>query len=86
KQAIDKRFTQAAVEYIKSILEKALKIVIDKNLGHFPNFSELKLKDSTCFQLPEDMPKKYPGCGGNLRENYRNHYCFRKPWPKNMEY
>ncbi|MBI9039125.1 MAG: hypothetical protein JEY97_13405, partial [Bacteroidales bacterium] len=25
KQAIDKRFTQAAVEYIKSILEKALK-------------------------------------------------------------
>ena len=69
KQAIDDRFTQAAVDFIKSILEQALKIMIYeqefKDLGILQHFTQLKIKDSTCFQLPENMAEKYAGSGGS---------------------
>nr|NQU91544.1 IS4 family transposase [Bacteroidota bacterium] len=69
KQGINDRFTQAAINFIKGIVEKAIKIVIaadtGDDLGCFPQFTQLKLKDSTSFQLPEDMAEKYPGSGGN---------------------
>jgi len=69
KQGIDERFTQAAVNFVKSILEKAIKIIIDDDvyadLGHFAKFTQVKIKDSTSFQLPSDMAEKYPGSGGS---------------------
>lgn len=69
KQAIDDRFTQAAVDFIKSILEQALKIMIYdqefKDLDILQHFTQLKIKDLTCFQLPENMAEKYAGSGGS---------------------
>jgi len=69
KQGIDERFNQAAVNFVKSILEKAIKIIIDDDgyadLGHFAQFTQVKIKDSTSFQLPPDMAEKYPGSGGS---------------------
>ncbi|MCX6720194.1 MAG: transposase [Candidatus Staskawiczbacteria bacterium] len=69
KQGIDERFTQASVNFIKSILEKAIKIIIAEDaiedLGHFAQFTQVKIKDSTSFQLPPDMAEKYPGSGGS---------------------
>ncbi len=69
KQAIDDRFTQAAVDFIKGILEQAIKIMIYdqefKDLGILQHFTQLKIKDSTCFQLPENMAEKYAGSGGS---------------------
>ncbi len=69
KQGIDERFTQAAVNFVKSILEKAIKIIIAEDaiddFGHFAQFTQVKIKDSTSFQLPSDMAEKYPGSGGS---------------------
>lgn len=53
KQAIDERFTQTAVGFIKEIPGQAIQIVINadefKNLGLFPEFTRLKLKALTSF-------------------------------------
>jgi hypothetical protein len=48
--------------------------LIEKFLGDFyinapgieflKSFPEVRIKDSTCFQLPEEMADKYPGSGG----------------------
>jgi hypothetical protein len=66
KQGVNYRFSEAAVVFIKCILEKALKIVIEDEtkLEFLKHFKRVKIKDSTAFQLPEDMAEKYPGSGG----------------------
>jgi predicted nucleic acid-binding Zn finger protein len=62
---------------ISVLLKKQLfffKKLIEKFLGDFyinapgieflKSFPEVRIKDSTCFQLPEEMADKYPGSGG----------------------
>lgn len=66
KQGVDNRFTGAAVEFIKTIMQKAMKMMVDEKteLEFLKNFKRVRVKDSTAFQLPEDMAEKYPGSGG----------------------
>jgi hypothetical protein len=66
KQGIDNKFTGAAVEFIKAIMQKAMKVIVDKEtkLDFLGNFKRVRIKDSTAFQLPEDMKERYPGSGG----------------------
>lgn len=66
KQAIDERFTEGAVIFLKAVLESTLKmsIHIDKKLD-FTKYTKVRIKDSTSFQLPENMAVKYKGSGGS---------------------
>ena len=66
KQAVDLRFTTEAVDFFKRLTEEAL---IDLCAGEhcydfLKRFDEVRIKDSTCFQLPMEMAAKYPGSGG----------------------
>jgi len=66
KQSIDERFTNLSVGFFKKVLEKALKIVIkeDHQIDFLP-YDKVRIKDSTSFQLPENMVEKYKGSGGS---------------------
>lgn len=67
KQALDQRFNGFAVSFLKRLLEKFL----EDQLKELPaiisvrNFPSIKIKDSTCFQLPEHLAEIYPGSGGS---------------------
>jgi len=66
KQAVNEHFNQKSVEFMKRVLEKALKKIWLSN--PYPDFidafPEVRIKDSTSFQLPEEFAKRYPGSGG----------------------
>ena len=66
KQAIDERFTNRAVDFFNSILEKALNLSLNLDIKiDFTKYDKVRIKDSTSFQLPENMKDKYPGSGGS---------------------
>lgn len=66
KQSIDERFNENAVKFLKSIMEEAIKISINPNNKiDFTKYGKVKIKDSTSFQLPENMKDVYQGSGGS---------------------
>lgn len=66
KQSIDERFTGRAVEFFKVVLEKAINISIGPNEKiDFIGCDKVRIKDSTSFQLPENMKDVYKGSGGS---------------------
>ncbi len=66
KQSIDERFTEKAVLFFKTVLGKALNISINKNEKiNFTKYDRIRIKDSTSFQIPENMKDKYKGSGGS---------------------
>ncbi len=66
RQSIDERFTNRAVEFFKTVLEKALKVTISKHYKlDFTTYDRVPIKDATSFQLPENMVDKYKGSGGS---------------------
>ena len=66
RQSIDERFTNRAVEFFRTVLEKALEITISKHYNiDFLNHDRVLIKDATSFQLPENMVDKYKGSGGS---------------------
>lgn len=66
KQAIDKRFTDKSVEFLKSVLSKALELTIPKqDKIDFTKYDKVLIKDATNFQLPSNMADKYKGSGGS---------------------
>ena len=66
KQAVDLRFTDEAVGFFKLLIEAALQGFYsgEARYGFLKDFTEVRVKDSTCFQVPFDMAAKYPGSGG----------------------
>lgn len=66
KQAIDKRFTDKSVKFLKSVLSKALELTISKQHKiDFTKYDKVLIKDATSFQLPNNMTDKYKGSGGS---------------------
>lgn len=66
KQSIDERFTETAVKFLKTVLEKIINIYVQKNNEiDFTKYANVRIKDSTAFQLPPTMEDKYPGSGGS---------------------
>ncbi len=66
KQSIDERFTEGAVRFFKAVLEKAIGISINQDSKiDFTEYETVRIKDSTSFQLPENMKDEYPGSGGS---------------------
>ena len=66
KQAINDRFTIKSVRFIKLIIEKFIynTIEVDDSIEFLNDFRRVRIKDSTCFQLPKNMRDKYAGSGG----------------------
>ena len=66
KQAIDKRFTDKAVKFLRLVLSKALEFAINKpDEIDFIKYDKVLIKDATSFQLPNNMALKYAGSGGS---------------------
>lgn len=67
KQGIDERFNGFSVAFIKAVLDKILRQQehsLHKRERLFPCYGKVRIKDSTCFQLPACMSETYPGSGG----------------------
>ena len=66
RQAIEQRFTPETVSFFKRLIELALQelnLVADC-YAFLKHFNQVRIKDSTSFQLPPGMAEKYPGSGG----------------------
>jgi Transposase DDE domain len=71
KEALHKKFTPAAVNFLKKLLEELLneqlKNLTDVELSlHFP---QIKIKDSTKFSLPDCYGDEYKGYGNFSKKN-----------------
>jgi len=66
KQSIDERFNENTLLFFRAVLDKAISISIphDHEID-FTEFETVRIKDSTSFQLPENMAEKFPGSGGS---------------------
>lgn len=66
KQGINDRFTPTAVEFFHAVLEEVLATISisDTNMPILDSFPQVRIKDSTSFQLPEHLASRFPGCGG----------------------
>ncbi len=71
RQAIDQRFTPAAVEYLKASFVHVLAQTLDWS-PHHPqaerlraHFKGVHLLDSSCFDCPESLKDIFPSCGGD---------------------
>jgi hypothetical protein len=71
-QAIDQRFNKKCVAFLKSIFESLLKEKISKQIGiqtHLDSkFNNIRVLDSTAFQVPENYKDIYPGSGGSANK------------------
>ena len=66
KQSVDERFTNKAVEFFKKVLERVINLTVNRDIKiDFTEYDKVPIKDSTSFQLPENMEDKYPGSGGS---------------------
>lgn len=65
KQSIHDRFTESAVNFIKTLVKQQLGTQISGQLTNTPHFKRVLIKDSTRFQIPEHLKEEYPGNGGN---------------------
>ena len=66
KQSIDDRFNENSVKFVRALLQKHMCTQVDKNIDVkcLKNFTSVKIKDSTRFQIPDHLKEHYPGCGG----------------------
>jgi len=64
KQSIQNKFTDKAVEFIKSLVSIQLAKKLDLPSTYLNMFSAVLIQDSTRFGLPESLSKEYTGYGG----------------------
>jgi hypothetical protein len=66
KQSVDERFNETSIVFIKKLLEETLskELEVGETFPFLNEFSRVRIKDATCFQLPEHLKDKYPGSGG----------------------
>lgn len=82
KQSIDERFNQSAVDLLKELLKQQLEsqlvgAIERKGLGPLlAQFSAVKVKDSTRFQVPGNLKDAYPGVGGGSTSEAGVHVQF----------
>jgi Transposase DDE domain len=70
KQSIDDRFTDKSVEFVRTLLEQHISTQITKHIDVecLKNFTSVKIKGSTRFQIPDHLKEAYPGNGGLASE------------------
>lgn len=66
KQSLHERFNNYAVSFLKNALEKVMSKHLNKDriLKKINGFTRILIKDSTCFQVNENLQEQFPGCGG----------------------
>lgn len=66
KQGIDKRYTESAVEYLRLLVEEALSTQLSQLIDEdfLREFSTLRIKDATRFDLPKQLSEQFKGFGG----------------------
>jgi hypothetical protein len=67
-QGLEQRFTRAAADCLKRVLEAALAQVFESQLSTPPlldRFTEVYLQDSSVILLPESLSEVWAGCGGD---------------------
>jgi hypothetical protein len=67
KQAIDKKFNEHTLFFLKKLIEKQLSVELDLNIdaGWLSSFNRVPIKDGTRFHLPEEYKDYLPGSGGS---------------------
>jgi len=68
KQALDKRFDDTALEFIKTLFQNYLKekLALDKLPSIFKEkFKAIRIMDSTEFKLPASLSESFPGFEGD---------------------
>lgn len=70
KQGIDDNFTCESVAFVRTLVEQHIHNQICKKVPveNLKNFTAVRIKDSTRFQLPANLANAYPGNGGNASE------------------
>lgn len=70
KQGIDDKFTCESTEFVRTLVEQQLQSQVCKilPLENLRNFTSVKIKDSTRFQIPQNLKDQYPGYGGGASE------------------
>lgn len=70
KQAIYERFNKYSVGFVKSVLKQLIKSNLNDHFDplRFTEFKRVLIKDSTAFEMPSYMKRKYAGNGGNSSE------------------
>jgi hypothetical protein len=66
-QAIEKRFTEALIGFLRAGLDHVLEHVIAADPVAIPllgRFSAVEIGDSTTVTVPDDYAAEFPGCGG----------------------
>ncbi len=66
KQALDERFTERSVAFLKLLLQEVLfrHVSTDEFKDLLPGCKTIRVKDATSFQLPKELQEIYPGSGG----------------------
>lgn len=67
KQGIAKRYTAGALKYVQSLIGEALTYQISQtiDIGWLKLFRRVLIKDSTKFDVSENLAKQFPGSGGS---------------------
>ncbi len=71
-QALDKRFTQQASDFLKLILEDTVGTLICAEpvaISVFQRFTGVYIKDSSIVTLPDALHETWQGCGGRVMKN-----------------
>jgi len=68
KQSLDERFNEKCVSFVQSVLKEVLReqfanLYSEKLL---PDFSRIRIKDSTKFMVPSNLEGHYKSCGGDV--------------------
>jgi hypothetical protein len=65
--AVEKRFTQPLVDFLRDVLSLALQQLVAAEPLAVPllqRFSAVFIGDSTSLRLPDELQQEFPGCGG----------------------
>jgi hypothetical protein len=67
KQGVEQRFTEGAIKYVQSLIGNQLSHQVNHSIdtGWFKLFKRVLIKDSTKFDVSENLAKQLPGFGGN---------------------
>ena len=67
KQGLDQRMNDRAVGFVRGLLEKQLRNQVSENLdvGLMKQFNRVLIKDSTKFDIHEQLEEWFPGFGGS---------------------
>lgn len=70
KQGIDDNFTAESTEFVRTLVEQQLEDQLCKivPVETLKNFTSIKVKDSTRFQIPANLKDHYRGYGGGASE------------------